>query len=127
MAGCDGPHFFVVNKQIDWTDEYRPVFKSECKKPVGGEFKWNVVHTDTHTLADNEPAHSVLLQVFKFNSSGDHSTVASFTTTFGDMQKGATLEIKSTCTKHELKMKDISIKKKESFLDYIFGGCEIGL
>jgi len=102
LAGCDGAHFFVVNKQIDWSDEYRPVFKSECKKPEGGEFKWNVVHTDTHTLADNEPDHSVLLQVLKFSEKGDHETIASFTTTLGEMQKGDKLEIKSTCTKHTI-------------------------
>jgi len=38
-----------------------PVFKSECKKPDGAECKWNQVHTDTDTLADNEPDHTVLV------------------------------------------------------------------
>lgn len=128
LSSSDGSHFFVVNKQIDWTDEYRPVIKSECKKSDGGEFKWNCVHTDTDTLADNEPDHAVLIQVFKHSDSGDHERIASFTTTFGDI-KGAdkSLSVKSTDGKQDLKFKDISVKKKESFLDYIFGGCEIGL
>ena len=62
-----------------------PVFKSECKKPDGAECKWNQVHTDTDTLADNEPDHTVLVQVFKFSEKGDHERVASFTTAFGEM------------------------------------------
>ena len=37
------------------------------------------------------------------------------------------LEIVSNDKKYSVLVTNIVIKKKESFLDYIFGGCEMGL
>lgn len=37
------------------------------------------------------------------------------------------LELKATGRASNIVIKNIEIKKKESFLDFIFGGCEMGL
>ena len=48
---------------------------------------------------------------------------------FGELSEknGGYLEITSKDGKSTLKIDNIVIKKNESFLDYIFGGCEVGL
>ena len=38
---------------------------------MGPLYKWNKVFTDTDTLADRDPGCDILIQFYKFSTSGD--------------------------------------------------------
>jgi len=131
-AGLEGNVFFTINKQIK-AGEYRPVYKSECKKTVNGNFDFNPVFTDSDTIADDEQANTVMIHFYKYNSNGNHLSGASFSTTYKDIFNAGKGSNKSSVNLTPVKgngsvtMSRIVIQKKESFLDYLFGGCEISL
>jgi len=78
----DNSLFFTVNKQLGKPGEFRPVYKSECKKSKNKVFAWSSVFTDTDTLADAIPENEVMIHLFQFNPNGNHKKVGTFTTTF---------------------------------------------
>lgn len=61
LPGKDGNMFFTLNRQLSGPGDYRPVYKSECKRVVGSSVNWNKVHTDTDTLADADPQKNVMI------------------------------------------------------------------
>jgi len=55
---------------------------------------------------------------------GNHKSIANFKIRFGDLQNGAAnIEMKRQKGAGQCFIGNAEIKKKESFLDYIFGGC----
>ena len=119
-----------MNKALSKPGEFKPVYKSECKRGSGGATAWNEVHSDTDTMADDNDVQEVMFQVFQYNSSGTHKRLGSVTTTLGKFREASSsgqsfeLDTGSNC---KLVVTAVEIKKRESFLDYIFGGCEVGL
>jgi hypothetical protein len=131
IADFTGNCFAVINKSTGVPGNFKPIHKSEAKnhKESAGKnlIHWNTVFTDTDTLADSEISNTILIQVFKFSRNGNHQRAASFEITFGDIKDNKKFEKKTLDGKHTLFINDIVIKQRESFLDYVFGGCEIGL
>ena len=92
--------------------------------------KWNKVRTDTHTLADENPDLTVMVTCFEFVENGDHKYLTMAKTTYKAIAKaakeGRELSV-SGSNFASIVLTNIEIRPRESFLDYIFGGCEIGL
>ena len=107
--------------------EFKPVYKSENKKNNKG-FKWSKVFSDTDTLADGNKSSEILFQLFAYNNNGNHKKVASYSTLLEDLEgAGGTHVVEAEDGKSKLTFERIEFKTRETFLDYIFGGCELGL
>lgn len=61
LPGKDGNMFFTLNKELSGPGDFRPVYKSECKKVAGNVLHWNRVISDTDTLADADPSKHVMI------------------------------------------------------------------
>jgi len=60
LGGVDGNMFVTVNKQLSGPGDFRPVYKSECKKVTNGNVEWNRVLSDTDTVADGDHSKEVM-------------------------------------------------------------------
>jgi hypothetical protein len=63
--------------------------------------------------------------MFENSSSGKHKSIGKFYFNYGELKSGPTVEPSSA--KGNIVLSNIGIQKKYSFLDYIFGGCEVGI
>jgi copine 1/2/3 len=115
--------FFVLGNQDG--NGYHPFFKSECKKKVKGKYTWNKVHTNSHMMADDKDGNKVEVSVYEYSSSGKHKNIAKLYFLYSDLKNGDRHQ--TTCAKGSVSLSNINIERKYSFLDYIFGGCELGL
>lgn len=72
-----------------------------------------------------------MIQAWKYDDSGVHKRIATWNVLYGDISspdRGDNIDIKSEDSSQKtLTLKGIVVEKRESFLDYVFGGCEIGL
>lgn len=62
--------------------------------------------------------------MLKFDASGSHKVLGTAFTTLAEL-KGGTTELKAG--KDTLKIKKFDLKPSTSFLEYVFGGCQINL
>ena len=67
----------------------------------------------------------VTVTVYKYSKSGMHMKLTTVQVPFREFESASTVSKSSKLGKFDFNK--ISIKKKESFLDYIFGGCEVSL
>jgi hypothetical protein len=63
--------------------------------------------------------------MFEYSSSGKHKNVGKFYFDYGELKGSA--PVQPTSSKGQIFISSIEIHKKQSFLDYIFGGCQVGL
>lgn len=81
-------------------------------------------------MADDNDMQEVMFQVFQYIASGTHKRLGSVATNLGKFREASSsgksfdLDAGSKC---KLVISAVEVKKRESFLDYIFGGCEVGL
>ena len=99
---------------------FKPVFKTETKTPMQGRHTWNTIIIDTDTLCDNIDDQEILLQIFNHNPNGNHSKISQATITLGQLKNGDQ-------DFGKIGFADFRIEERVSFLDYIVGGCEIGV
>mmetsp|Transcript_40624 Transcript_40624/g.61901 ORF Transcript_40624/g.61901 Transcript_40624/m.61901 type:complete len:247 (-) Transcript_40624:590-1330(-) len=120
-----------MSKEGQMPGSWRPVYKSENKKKDRFGYQWTRVFTDTDTLADDNDNGAIQIQVFAYNNKGNHQKLATYETTLGEMKQSGKdekpLEISSSGGNSKVTIERVMVSKKETFLDYIFGGCEIGL
>ena len=89
--------------------------------PRAGGYHWNVAASNTDALANSDDSMDLTLTLWKFSRTGQHSKVSSDHLTYGQMSQNKNVSLAHA------KITEVVIKKKESFLDYVFGGCEVGL
>ena len=117
----------TVNSETQKPNQFRPIYKSECKKPEGTSYRWNIVMTDTDTLADSNPDNTVMFQLFQFSHSGTHKCISKAECKFSQFEDADGPFVLQGSGHDQITVGEVVIKKKESFLDYIFGGCEMGV
>lgn len=83
--------------------------------------------TDTDTLANSDPNCKISAILYKYNKAGNHKKIEYYETMFGELRDGQCLDVDSKNANSQLKLSNVVIQKKESFLDYVFGGCELCL
>ena len=80
--------FCVVNKERS-KGQFKPVYKTECKAKEDGKHSWNIIISDTDTLAERNPMKKVLFQIFKFDEVGKHKLLEKVEIPFGDIEKNS--------------------------------------
>ena len=118
-----------ANGLIGW----KPVYKSELKPLVNGFYDWNIVNLcTTDVVKDGNIDLKFKIEFYQSNKSGLHKNIGSVDMTLLEVQSGQKefeiLDKRGKASKsRQLSFTQFEIKKRHSFLDFIFGGCEIGL
>jgi len=125
---CTGASFLVISRAKE-ANKYQPVYKSEAKAPMGGVIKWNQILLDTDTLCNGDNFCEILFQVFQFNpnGSGKHKKLAQGSHTLGKLIDAGPEQGLAMSNGAKLQIAEFSCEERVSFLDFIFGGCEIGV
>ena len=116
-------NFIIVWKWLS-PGQYRPIFKSECKPQQKGLNDWNEFIIDTMTLCNNDDDQEIKIDVLKFDSTGSHKVLGSAYTTLAELKGGPS---QLSANKQTLILKKFELKQSTSFIEYVFGGCQINL
>jgi hypothetical protein len=119
-----GPIFFIVWKQLS-PSQYKPVYKSEIKSAERGSQNWNAFKLDTQSLCGGDESQEIKIDFFRSMTSGDHKILGTTYTSLGDI-KGGNREI-SFKGDNKATFVEFEVKRATSFLEYVFGGCNINL
>jgi len=80
-------------------------------------------------LCKDELDREILVEFFHYQKNGSHRFLGSFLTNLEQLKTGLhqhPVTLKGSTIGHSI-FKDIAFVKKHTFLDYIFGGCEVSL
>lgn len=122
-----GPYFFIVYKsrgQNQWT----PLYKSEVRKPRGNVVSWSQCALGLTDLCDDNIEKEFKIEVFLSQTSGAHKNLGFIETSTGVLktQPNSSFPDKKKAN-FTFRMSDCKFEKKFSFLEYVFGGCDIDL
>ena len=130
FANKDGFNFFLVQKFIS-PGHYVPIYKSEIKPCQGQYFSWAKFSALTSSICKEENDREIRVDFYKSSKSGKHVFLGFSTFTLehikGDRSE---FEITGKGGKYkvgEMKLRHVQIAKRHTFLEYVFGGCDINL
>ena len=125
--------FTILRSKTADSSEMIPVYQSEGTKNVGGVYKWNSVHMLSSIMLKNDPNRLMQIQLHKWyiyiyiyrRPNGKHKLLGTTEGSFGQM----CMDKPKWVIKNygEILIERMEIEEKHSFLDYIFGGCNIAL
>ena len=109
-------------------NNYKPVYKSEITSSINGRFTWNLVSILTSELANEDPEREIRIEFFKSQKSGKHVNLGYFPCNLAMLREG-TIEYTLTgrAKNQRVRFQGLNFHKRHTFLEYIFGGCEIQL
>ena len=118
--------FFIIYRQIS-LGKFTPIFKSEVKRAQSGQFSWNQVQVGTTDLCKDNVENEIKIEFFRSNSSGKHKLLGGApNVTLAAMREGtSTYQLSKNAG--TFLMNNLKIESQHSFLEYVFGGCEIDL
>ena len=111
-------HFYKL-LTLDKEDQFLPVYQSEV---VHG-YKWKRIRIPTADLFHDEDMRIIKIEIYEYSSKGDHALLCKNEVTFRQLLK----DYKWISPIGEVMFKEVSLENRHSFLDYIFGGCQISL
>jgi len=122
-----GMHFFLVNKQIS-PSLWKPIYKSEIKAAAKGYYEWSMVNLLSSDIAGEDVDREVKIEFYQSAKSGKHKHIASVALTLAQIKEGQQeynlVDKKSRpIGEHKMNFVQLEVKKRHSFLEYIFGGC----
>lgn len=125
LKDMSGQIFFIIYKNLA-PGNFVPVYKSETKASSGGKIIWNMVQIGSTDLCKDDIEREVKIEFFRFNSSGSHKIIGTCSTiTLGVLkEKKQDYPVTPSGT---LKLNGVVVEKVNSFLEYVFGGCQIDL
>lgn len=118
--------FFVVNKNKAG-DNFQPVYKSEVKPMEQGEFKFNLVIIDSERLCNSDISNKIGVTLYKYDKSGSHKKIGQTFFTLGNMIDSGKNYTVDSVPEGQFCFSDFVQEQKYTFLDYVMGGCEIGV
>ena len=118
-------NFFIIYTQIS-LGKFTPVYKSEVRRSQGGKHSFNQVQIGTTDLCKDNVENEIKIEFFRSNSSGKHKLLGHLVTTLGALKEGNS-SFPLSKSAGNLTMENLKIESHHSFLEYIFGGCEVEL
>ena len=107
---------------------YKPVYKSEITSCLGGRFSWNMVSILTSELANEDPEREIRVEFFKSQKSGKHINLGYISCNIAQLREGQIeFQLMGKGRNQSARFDSIVFHKRHTFLEYIFGGCEIQL
>jgi vacuolar-type H+-ATPase subunit F/Vma7 len=132
LGTASGMCFFLVMKQIGATN-WKPVYKSEIKPFANGAFEWNILNLLTTDIVNEGNIDTEFkIEFFQSQKSGKHNNMGNVNLSLAQVSSGQTEFLivnrkGQTEPSRMLRFAQFELKTRFSFLDFIFGGCEIGL
>lgn len=123
LSSETGLCFFILYRNIT-LGKYTPIYKSEIKRPEMGSFRWNLVQMGTSDLCKDDIEREIKVEFFRSVPSGKHKIIDSCTFNLAQLREG-TIKYDLEKKRGTFEMINLKIEKKRSFLEYIFGGCEV--
>lgn len=126
-----GMDFFLINKVIAPTVQ-KPIYKSEIQSVRNGAFRWNMVNILSADLAGDDADREIKFDFFQSAKSGKHKFIGKVSLTLAQIKSGqrdydVTDKGGKPLKNHHFSFTQLDVKPRATFLEYIFGGCEIGL
>jgi len=115
--------FFYRLLRSDQSLSFLPVYQSESIRCNKGIIKWHYVKIPTATLFRDDETKPLKIELYEYSSKGNHKFLGFNVFKFADLSWNYSWN--SPIGKIEFK--DVIVEKRSSFLDYMFGGCEICL
>ena len=110
-------------------DEHQIVYSSEPSR--GNDPLWKPIRKTIRELTAGDLSRQMVFQLFDYAYSGNHKLIGSFSFTLLDIRDNENQSFivlnKFNKEKGEIRLAKLKIKKQPSFLDYIYGGCQINL
>ena len=130
-VNASGPLFFVLNRCADqYGTKFVPTYKSKTTPSTGGVVQWDAVEMLAGTICRDDHNRPICMEVFESRKSGNHRFLGSTKFTLLELleRRKTRLDIvtkdRRSCGVEVTKCLAI---EKNTFLDYVFGGCEISL
>ena len=126
-----GFNFFLIHKLVNGR-VWKPIYKSEIQQARNGAFEWASLSLLTSDLAGEDVDREIRFDFFASQKSGKHRHLGQSSLTLANLKEG-TREYPVTDKQQRplgnniMQLVTLEIKERATFLDYIFGGCEIGL
>jgi len=124
-----GLNFFLVYKFIS-PNVYKPVYKSEIMASQNGVFVWKQASILSSELCNEEPEREIRIEFFKSQKSGLNKNIGHIALTLAALKEGTldfTLQKNNKFTSESVKFELCEFKERHTFLQYVFGGCQIQL
>ena len=126
----DGMNFFMVYKFIS-PQVYKPVYKSEIMASLNGAFMWKPCSILTSELANEDPEREIRVEFFKSQKSGLNKNLGYISLNLGQLKEGTRdfplLRTNGKPTEYQITFEVADFDQRHSFLEYVFGGCQIQL
>jgi len=108
-----------------------PVYKSEIKQPDSSDkIRWSMTRMLTSMICAEEEDRDIKIEVFKSQKSGKHKNMGLASITLAQLREGAReIELKTPrgAQVGVINLIGFAFNKRHTFLEYVFGGCEISL
>ena len=127
-----GYNFFLIHKQLAGNNKWKPIYKSEIKQSSHGYFEWDQVNILSSDLTGDDIEREIRIDFFISQKSGKHKHCGQTTMTLAQIKENMR-EYQITDKKmralgnHMLTFTKLETTQRHTFLEYVFGGCEIGL
>ena len=125
LKDMGGQIFFIIYKNLG-PGQYTPVYKSETKAAANNKLNWNTVQIGTTDLCKDDIEKEIKIEFFKFNSSGKHKNLGhTQAVTLATLKEGKNQY--GIVVKGQMMFNFLKVEKTHSFLEYVFGGCQVDL
>eukprot|EP00826_Nyctotherus_ovalis_P040002 TRINITY_DN388_c0_g1_i9.p2 TRINITY_DN388_c0_g1~~TRINITY_DN388_c0_g1_i9.p2 ORF type:complete len:340 (-),score=79.69 TRINITY_DN388_c0_g1_i9:863-1882(-) len=104
-------------------NSFFPVYQSEACRRRNGNIKWHKVKIPTAGLFRDDQSKPLRIELYEYFSNGNHKLLETRDFQFVSIIDGFKWESKVGV----IVFKDVSVEKRASFLEYLFGGCQISL
>jgi hypothetical protein len=111
-------HFYTMLRS-----EGESGFYTTHRSEVVHGYKWKVLKIPTAELFCDDENRLLQIQIFEFSSYGNHKLQASKEFTFAELKDGYLWN----SAIGPINFKNVTVESRFSFLDYVFGGCQISL
>lgn len=120
-------YFFIVYK-AKGPGQYVPVYKSEVRRCANdGRVHWNMCTVGCTDLCNDNVDQDIRVEFFRSETSGKHKNLGQMTTNLGQLKCGQQ-SIEMPCSgKTQCTFDKVHFERRHSFLEYVFGGCDIDL
>ena len=109
-------------------NNFKPVYKSEITSCLNGRYSWNLVSVLTSEIANEDPEREIRIEFFKSQKSGKHINLGYFPCNLAQLREGQLeFQLMGRQKNQTARFDNVQFHKRHTFLEYIFGGCEIQL
>ena len=109
-------------------NNFKPVYKSEITSCLNGRYSWNLVSVLTSEVANEDPEREIRFEFFKSQKSGKHINLGYFPCNLAQLREGQLeFQLMGRQKNQTARFDNVQFHKRHTFLEYIFGGCEIQL